>query len=121
MRRLEDVLVRRSVDLTEMKSVSDPWDPQSVDVPRIMEMIMFYRAAGGQAYTRLLHRYQGALDMSDQLTMGRAVLVGYSSQQTATLASRGVAITGVGHQHGTVYRILYPVDFASAASSPRQD
>jgi hypothetical protein len=122
LRRLEDVLVRRSVDLTEMKSVSDPWDPQSVDVPRIMEMVMFYRAAGGQAYTKLLHRYQGGLDLSDQLTMGRAVLVGHCGQQRAALASHGAAVHGAGHRHGTLYRIVYPVDFESAeSSSTRQD
>ncbi len=47
-------LSRRRV--IESKDVSTPWDRADLsDPPRIAEMLMFFGAAGGRAYTRLSH------------------------------------------------------------------
>ena len=81
-RNLEWHLSRRRV--VDSKDVGTPWDQASADVPRILEMMMFYQAAGGAAYTGLTHRYQPGLDLSEHLRTGRAILVGRS----ATAGSR---------------------------------
>ena len=60
----------------DAKQIASPWDDENLDVPRIMEMIMFHDAAGGRAYTSLLHRQSAWLDLSAQLKLQRAVLVG---------------------------------------------
>ena len=39
-------------------------------------MMMFYRAAGGLQYIGLLNRYQHFLDLSGQLGLDRAILIG---------------------------------------------
>ena len=110
LRRLEDVLVRRQVDLEEMKNVTTPWNPRSVDVPRIMQMIMFHKAAGGRGYVKLTSRYRRSLDLSDQLTAGRAILVGHAPHSRASIHRDGAAFSGRDVQHGTFYRIVFPVD-----------
>ena len=109
-RRLEDVLVRRQVNLEEVKNVTTPWDPRSVDVPRIMQMIMFHNAAGGRGYVKLTNRYRQSLDLSGQLTAGRAILVGHAKHSRASIHRDGTALSGRDVQHGTFYRIVFPVD-----------
>ncbi len=43
-----------------------PWNPSDrTSVPRLLEMLMFYKAASGPNYTSLLHRYQPQLDFSN--------------------------------------------------------
>jgi hypothetical protein len=110
LRRLEDVLVRRQVDLEEMKNVTTPWDPRSVDIPRIMEMVMFHQAAGGRGYVKLTNRYQRSLDLSDHLTAGRAILVGHADHSRAPIFRDDEALSGEDVQHGTFYRIVFPVE-----------
>jgi hypothetical protein len=107
---LEDVLVRRQVDLEEMRNLSTPWDPRSLDVARIMEMVMFYEAAGGRGYVKLAHRHRRSLDLSDHLTAGRAILIGHVNQPHASILRNGTSRTDGGRKHGTFYRILMPVD-----------
>jgi hypothetical protein len=107
---LEDVLVRRKLNREAMKNVTTPWDARNVDVARILEMIMFHRAAGGRSYTKLLHRYQPSMDLSDQLSVGRAILLGHCRQSRSTIERDGDALTKGGRMHGTFYRIVFPVN-----------
>ena len=77
-------LTRRRV--VESTDVSSPWDRADLTDPmRITEMLMFYGAAGGRAYTRLTHSYQGFVDLSRHLRTGQAVLVGRSKQPASVL------------------------------------
>ena len=104
---LEWRLTRRRVQDTQ--EVMAPWDQASHDVPRIMEMIMFHGAAGGADYTRLRHRYQGYLDLSDHLHIGCAVLWGRSAQPAADLVFDGGRTPARCDRHWTFYRIVFPV------------
>lgn len=60
----------------KLRETTSPYDQSSRDVHYIMRMMMFYEAAGGEAYTRLNHTYQGYVDGSRWLKDGRAVFVG---------------------------------------------
>ena len=71
---LEARLQQRTV--ANARDVISPWDPQSADVPRIVQMMMFHDAARGSAYTNLANRYQGYLDLTSRIRNDRAVLVG---------------------------------------------
>src|SRR5205807_5053456 len=80
--RVDRAPVTAETYLTARRIVGDrdqttPYDPGSLDRARVLQMMTFYKAAGGRRYTGLLNRYQHALDLSDQLTLGRAVLVGF--------------------------------------------
>ncbi|MEM9367327.1 MAG: hypothetical protein AAGD07_15145 [Planctomycetota bacterium] len=61
----------------ESASESERWDVTATDrQDRLMEMLMFHQAAGGERYTRLSHQPLGWLDMTEILTEERAVLMG---------------------------------------------
>ena len=58
------------------KGKNSPWNPADARMWRIADMLMFYELAGGRGYTKLSHDYQSQVDMSRQLNLGRAMLVG---------------------------------------------
>ncbi len=53
------------------------WDPAELnELDRLLELMMFYRAASGSNYTSLDHRYEPLIDQSSLLDTDLAVLVG---------------------------------------------
>jgi len=123
-RDLEWKMTRRVVS-EDHKAVSTPWNPTDLDVPRIVEVMMFHRAAGGRKYTELSHRQMESLDLSRHLGMGRAVLVGRVKSRDQETGVRGQE-SGVGllidgkavppEQDGswTFVRMVIPVERRSA-------
>ena len=107
-KNLEWRLTQRRVT-SDSREVTVPWDPTSQDVPRILELMMFHGAAGGRNYTRLLHHYQAYVDLSDQLKMQRAVLVGRLDGRAATLQRDGDAMDSHYDRTWTVGRAVLPV------------
>ncbi|TVS20541.1 MAG: hypothetical protein EA424_03450 [Planctomycetaceae bacterium] len=107
-RNLEWRLTRRQV--VETREIGTPWDQSSWDVPRILEILMFYQAAGGRRYTGLTHRYQPHLDLSEHLRTGQAILVGRSAQPATSLLRDGQSQAELTDRHWTFYRIVYPVE-----------
>jgi hypothetical protein len=107
-RDLEWRLTRRRV--IETRDVGTPWDQTSQDVPRIMEIMMFHEAAGGESYTGLSQRYQPFVDLSDHLRTGRAILVGRSETPASQLARDGQSIADSYDRHWTYYRVVFPVE-----------
>lgn len=66
--------------LTERRQIGEkeqatPYDPASDDLNRIARLIMFHDSAGGRRYTSLSNRYYHALDMTNLLRHGRALLL----------------------------------------------
>ena len=115
-RNLEWHLSRRRV--VDSKDVGTPWDRASVDVPRILEMMMFYQAAGGAAYTGLTHRYQPGLDLSEHLRTGRAILVGRSPTAGSRLGPQPANWDPSRVRQWTFYRVVFPVDRSERAAVP---
>jgi len=107
-RDLEWRLTRRRVIQT--RDVGTPWDQTSQDVPRILEIMMFHEAAGGESYTGLSQRYQPFVDLSDHLRTGRAVLVGRSESSASLLARDGQSMADSYDRHWTYYRVVFPVE-----------
>ena len=115
-RNLEWHLSRRRV--VETKDVGTPWDQTSVEVPRILELMMFYGAAGGANYSGLTHRYQPSIDLSGHLRTGRAVLVGRSAVAGSRLGHSGEPWAEGNVRRWTFYRVVYPVDRSERAAVP---
>lgn len=65
---------RRTIEGDELNTRWDPADRDSID--RVLEMMMFHRAATGSNYTSLAHRYQPMVDHSNLLDTDLAILVG---------------------------------------------
>ncbi len=51
------------------------WATADRRIPRVFEMFMFFRAAGGEDFTGLSNSYQNEFDLSEQLALGRAIFV----------------------------------------------
>lgn len=115
-RNLEWHLSRRRV--VETKDVGTPWEQTSVDVPRILEVMMLYKAAGGADYTGLTHRYQPAIDLSDHLHTGRAILVGRSAAAGSRLEPLGEQWAESNLRRWTFYRVVFPVERSERAAIP---
>ena len=113
---VEDLPLRRDISwrlnrrklarASDTRYTNTPWDPESRELGRIVEMLMFYDAAGGERYTRMQHQYQGQLDATAQLKMGRAVLIGSVDAPATELLINENKTPG---QKLAYYRIVYPV------------
>jgi hypothetical protein len=101
-------LTRRRV--VEIRDVTTPWNPQDLDIARIVEMMMFFKAAGGENYTGLRHRYQPYVDLSEHLRLGRAILVGRASAPATALLLDGEPADAEYEQRWTFCRVVFPVD-----------
>ena len=85
---------RRTVDSKESTTRWDPADRSSID--RLLELMMFYKAANGKSYTLLTHRFQPLLDQSNLLQTDRAILLG---RLDVPWASVQVALSGSETNH----------------------
>ncbi len=65
---------RRTVDGSDSVTRWDPADRHALD--RLLELMMFHKAAAGRTYTSLAHRYQPHMDHSNLLDTDNAILVG---------------------------------------------
>lgn len=106
---LEARLTQRRIEQT--KDVTTPWEQDSTDVPRIVQMLMFHAAARGTSYTGLTHRYQPQLDLSEHIRLGQAVLVGRATDAVLGLRTpEGPPLVPASRtQHWTWYRLVIPV------------
>ena len=85
----------------------------AVVVPGIVKLMSFYRLIGGRDHTKLLHRYQGHLDLSHlfhEKLDNRAVLLGFTSQPAAEvrLGDRA-ALENPQDKHWTCYRFVVEI------------
>jgi len=106
---LPTLLGRRQI--VETKGVTTPWKKETMNLSRIMQMVMLHDAAGGRGYTDLLHRQQRRLDVSKLLQAGRAVVIARSADLTTQLAWDGEVTTGDSDRERAYLRVVFPVDF----------
>ncbi len=115
--KLEDRFRATSIDawLTRRKMQGDndltpPYDRTDSNAARILQLMMFHDAAGGSRYTRLLNRYDHTLDLSSQLHLGRAMLVGVGPPSAELmLDGRPLPKESQGRQL-TIYRYVIAVE-----------
>jgi hypothetical protein len=92
------------------KDVVSPWETDSIDVPRIMQMIMFHESARGSGYTNLTHLYQGNLDLTPRARNGRAILVGRIAKGVTQLSVDGKPLSATSQDEPwTWVRVVLPV------------
>jgi len=86
-----------------------PYDRAGTDRARILETMMFYRAAGGLQFAGLLNRYQHFLDLSGQLALDRAILIGLGPPASTLTIDGHPLPAAASSEHVTIYRFLLPV------------
>jgi hypothetical protein len=94
--------------VVDAKDVVTPWNPRSADIARILEVMMFHQAAGGDNYTGLTQRFYSRLDLSDHLRTGRAILVGQASQRAIDWGDAGLDEDSF-EPSSTVVRVVIPI------------
>ena len=79
---------------------------------KLLTVMMFYRAAGGEQFAQLPNRYQSYCDLSRLLDLGRAILVADVEATASQLVdtSSGEPLGGNAGQRHTVYRFVLPVE-----------
>jgi hypothetical protein len=104
----------RTIDtlLTQRKTVGDkdqitPYDRGGGDAGRILQMMMFYQAAGGRRYTGLSNGYVRFLDLSGHLRMGQAILMARGPAAGTWLLDGQAAADD---EPTTYYRFVMPVN-----------
>jgi hypothetical protein len=84
----------------------------------ILSLMMFYKTAGGDDFAHVSNRYQSYCDMSRQLALGRAVLVGESPTAGSSIVDQATGqslVDNIGENTDlTVYRYVLPVERAAA-------
>ncbi len=86
-----------------------PYDRSDFDLPRILEVMMFHNAAGGVNYTGLLNHQQAFVDLSAQLELGQAILVGRGPPGTELQINNRPLAPENTSGHETIYRFVMPV------------
>ena len=97
-----------------MTSSSSPYDAAATnDVPRLLDVMMFYDLAGGRSYANLSHRYQTYVDSSSTVRNGRAILVGRCKTPTSVVFRDGASLDANYDQRWTFVRVVIPVSSIS--------
>ncbi len=121
-RELRDELTGRRTERGDDNKIRDyrrEYDRLSLDVPSILQQMMFYEASGGLTYAGIHHRYQPFTDMSRQLTLKRGILLGFVKRPGAQLvltSSTDGSPTPIDpqridvSQHVTCYRVVFDVE-----------
>lgn len=94
------------------------WDPaERGELDRLLELMMFYKAASGANYASLTHRYQPQVDHSNLLELDKAVLIGRADvsptvvQVNATGGGEGSEnLVSEGGTERVWYRLVFPVE-----------
>jgi hypothetical protein len=92
------------------------WARSDRNAPRVFQMLMFYRAAGGQDFTGLANDYQSEFDLSEPLALGHAVFLGRMDQFSAdplTIDGQGPAPSV--DRATTFVRIVFPVRMVASS------
>lgn len=83
---------------------------------QILNLMMFYDAAGGTGFAHVPNRVQSQIDLSRQLELGRAVLVADVRVADATLVDQetGETLDRSDNEPSSVYRFILPVNKPAA-------
>ena len=108
-----------------MLSVPGRYDPRSRNPADWIEILTFHQAAGGIGYTGLENRDLAELDLSNLLTLNRAVLLGrlVAASTDGTVAGTELVVNGepvsaTGIRRVTYVRVVLKVN--SRQLRPRQ-
>jgi hypothetical protein len=104
----------KRVTLFHEKDAVSTFDPGSLEVDRIVEMMMLFDLLGGRQHAKLSNEYQRFLDLSAALASGRAIVMGQSQTPGSTLLrGKDQPIAGEKDRRYTFVRFVLPVERTS--------
>jgi hypothetical protein len=121
-RQVKTIVTREALgDATSQpgESASSAFNVDQASAKELLNLMMFYDAAGGIAFAQLPSRFQAYCDLSRLLVLGRAILVadvpGPSSQLVDSSTGRPIADDTASST--TIYRVILPVDKTAVAGT----
>jgi hypothetical protein len=92
---------------------------EHVGAKEILNLMMFYEAAGGFSFAHLPNRFQAFCDLSRMLELGRAVLVAEASGPGSTLSAgtSDISSDAAEKTSSVVFRFLLPVNRTANSAS----
>jgi hypothetical protein len=92
---------------------------EQVGAKEILNVMMFYEAAGGFSFAHLPNRYQAFCDLSRMLELGRAVLVAETTGLRSTLSAGASDISRDDPEKtiSVVFRFVLPVNRTANSAS----
>lgn len=110
--------LKRRRSTADNRDETETWNPAEASVERLVEMLMFHRAAGGRSYAAGLgHDYYPQLDLSDRLEYPGAMLIGRIDGAALAVTTEPDVFDANDRRVETWVRIVLPV---SPAESPRR-
>jgi hypothetical protein len=87
------------------------FSPERASARELLNVMMFYDAAGGFGFAHLPNRFQADCDLSRTLELGRAILVADALRPTVKLVddAPGTAVQDTQEGAAVVYRFVLPV------------
>jgi hypothetical protein len=104
-----DLTRRRTYNAEQSSYTTTKWDPLERDIPRIVEIMFLHQTAGGSDYTKLNQRYQGEIDLTTHIDLGRAILWGAAETPALRLTINNEDATSKAEKHWAFYRVVIPV------------
>ena len=105
----DSYLTRRK--LVDGRDINTAWNSESKNIPRIMEILMFYNAAGGQGYTGLSQQFNRRSDLSAHLSLRRAIFVGRTKSAVHHISVNGEEASDASYdKKWTFFRVVIPVE-----------
>jgi hypothetical protein len=84
--------------------------PEAVGADGILDLMMFYEAAGGRGFAQMANRYQADVDLSRLLELGRAIVIADVDRGGSNMVDAdGGAALGEADSSEVVYRFVLPV------------
>lgn len=102
--------LKRRRTTADNRDETETWDPTHASYERLVEILMFHRAAGGRSYSADLgHNYYPQLDLSDRLEYPVAMLIGRIDSPALFVAAEPDAFADPDRRTETWVRIVLPV------------
>jgi len=93
------------------------WNAEKTDAAAVLQLAMFFRAAGGIRFAQLVNRRLGRYDVSHALENSRAVLVGKAVAGAADVRVGGQPLPAADVSSVTLVRIVFPVGTTEGVGS----
>lgn len=102
--------LKRRRSTVDNRDETETWNPAQASPERLVEMLMFHRAAGGRSYSAGLgHDYYPQLDLSDRLEYSGAMLIGRIDGAALDVSAEPDAFDEADRRAETWVRIVLPV------------
>ncbi|MCA9258434.1 MAG: hypothetical protein KDA61_04500, partial [Planctomycetales bacterium] len=114
---LTNTLAGENADVRAADDGTVAFQPYSHDITRLLKLMMFFQAVGGDSYSSSSNAYQSYLDLSHLLDGNQAVLLARVPSESAShWFDEDRPLAGDADRRWVFYRFILPVDSAESSA-----